>query len=103
MHILNYDETFFVCLLCRTRQPQPALRSHGSDPDTTAGLGAGTQLLLLARADLQRRLLLQAAHQERRLKESGRGRDPGVHWGRGLQLNLGLCVCVRACEKRRNT
>ena len=80
---------------CRALQPVAALRPDGPDPDAPAGLGPAAQLLLLARPDLCSRLVLQAAHQERRLQEPHRRRDAGVCRRRGLQLHHGRsCACA---------
>lgn len=86
---------------CRTLQPVPALRPHGPEPNAAAGLQSAAQLLLLVGANVQRRLVLQTAHQERRLQESGWRWDAGVCRGRGLQLYHGQSesVCVCAIER----
>lgn len=82
-------------LSCRTLQPVSALRPHGSEQDASAGLESAAQLLLLSGADVQRRLILQAAHQERRIQESRWRRDACLRRGRGLQLDHGeSCRCV---------
>lgn len=88
-------------LSCRTLQPVSALRPHGSEQDASAGLESAAQLLLLSGADVQRRLILQAAHQERRIQESRWRRDACLRRGRGLQLDHGeSCRCVCVCDQR---
>lgn len=78
-----------LCLCCRTLQPVPALRPDGVDSIPPAGLQSAAHLLLLTCADVHRRLVLQAADQERRLQQSRRMWDPGVCRGRGVQLHHG--------------
>ena len=84
---------------CRALQPVSALRPHGSEQDASAGLESAAQLLLLSGADVQRRLVLQAAHQECRIQESRWRRDACLRRGRGLQLDHGeSCQCVWSVE-----
>lgn len=74
----------------RALQPVSALCSDGAEQDFTAGCGPGALVFLLPCPDLQRRLLLQSAHQERCVQKPGRGGlHSGVCRGRGHQLHHG--------------
>lgn len=93
-----------VCfVMCRACAPVTALCFNGAQPDASDRQPPAARLLLLSGADLHRWILLQAAHQERRVQESGRrGSHAGVCWRRGHELHHGegrsssgpaLCSC----------
>ncbi|XP_043084566.1 E3 ubiquitin-protein ligase RFWD3 isoform X2 [Puntigrus tetrazona] len=83
-------------LRSRSREPVPALRVNGAQPDASDRQRPAARLLLLSGPDVRRRVLLQAAHQERRLQEPGRRRShAGVRRRRGHQLHHGLGCRLR--------
>ncbi len=74
----------------RSCKPVTALCFNGAQPDASDSQQPDARLLLLSGPDLRRWILLQAAHQEHRVQESGRrGSHAGVCWRRGHQLHRG--------------